>query len=129
MLLDTHVWLWAATRSPRLKAHVARQLASPDSPLYLSPISVWEVAALGAKGRLGDLRADPRWLDDLLEWGPLSAAPLRFAVAREAAMLDWSHKDPADRFLVATARILSLVLVTADERIINSRLVPVIDAR
>lgn len=129
MLLDTHVWLWAAANSPKLKANVARQLSGPDSTLYLSPISIWEVAALGAKGRLGDLTADPLWFDDLLEWGPLSPAPLSFAVTREAAMLDWSHKDPADRFLVATARMLGLVLVTADERIINSRLVPVMDAR
>jgi PIN domain nuclease of toxin-antitoxin system len=50
-------------------------------------------------------------------------------VAHEVGALAWSHKDPADRFLVATARILGLVLVTADERIINSRIVPVMDAR
>jgi PIN domain nuclease of toxin-antitoxin system len=35
--------------------------------------------------------------------------------------MDLPHQDPANRFIVATAKILELTLVTADERLIASR--------
>lgn len=127
LLLDTHVWLWAGTPNSRLPTRVRSVLEDPSNELWLSAISVWELVLLHESGRFG--QNDPAWLTRMLQGGVFFEAPLTFAVAREVGALGWSHKDPVDRFLVATARVLGLVLVTADERIINSRLVPVIDAR
>ncbi len=127
LLLDTHVWLWAGTPNSRLPAQVRSVLEDPSNELWLSAISIWELVLLHESGRFGE--NDPAWLARMLQGGDFFEAPLTFAVAREVGALGWAHKDPADRFLVATARVLGLVLVTADERIIDSRLVPVMDAR
>ena len=51
--------------------------------------------------------------------------PLNYEVAAEAALLA-NLRDPADRAIVATARVHRLTLVTSDQRIIESKLVPVI---
>ncbi len=54
---------------------------------------------------------------------PLKEAPLTAEIVLEALRLTLPHADPADRFLVATARELGLALVTADPRLIDSRAV------
>lgn len=54
--------------------------------------------------------------------------PISPAVAAEVAALpDSFHRDPADRILVATARIRGATLLTCDERIIRAKLVPTVD--
>ncbi len=46
-------------------------------------------------------------------------APLTHEIALAAQQLAWMHRDPADRFLAATAQVLGLILVTADERLLG----------
>lgn len=46
---------------------------------------------------------------------------MTFEIARESRVIEWPHQDPADRFIVATARVLDLTLIPADERILRSR--------
>jgi PIN domain nuclease of toxin-antitoxin system len=67
-----------------------------------------------------------RELDKALQAAPLREAPLTHEIALESFGLKFPHRDPADRFLVATARVLGLTLVTADERLINSHQVAVL---
>jgi PIN domain nuclease of toxin-antitoxin system len=66
------------------------------------------------------------WIDKALQTAPLREAPLTHEVALESFGLRFPHRDPADRFLAATARVLGLTLVTADERLIDSRQVAVL---
>jgi PIN domain nuclease of toxin-antitoxin system len=54
-----------------------------------------------------------------------SVLPLSYEIALEAASLG-NLRDPADRAIVATARVHRLRLVTSDQRIIESKLVPVV---
>ena len=51
--------------------------------------------------------------------------PLTYEIATEAASLG-NLRDPGDRAIVATARVHSLTLLTSDQRIIESKLVPVV---
>ncbi len=62
----------------------------------------------------GDARS---WVERALSEAPLREAPLTYAIAIESRRIGLSHPDPADRFLAATASILDLTLVTADERL------------
>ena len=127
LLLDTHVLLWWLEGSSRLsrRQETAIQSAGEETPLVVSEISLWEIATLHEMGRISlDLP-----LRDWLE--AATAAPLvrRFgitpAVAAEVAALPSSFQgDPADRILVATARVLGVKLLTQDQRIIDAGLVP-----
>jgi PIN domain nuclease of toxin-antitoxin system len=117
LLLDTHIWLWSLREPQRLGRRVRRELESGDNELWLSPISAWEAFLLNARGRI-------RLHGNLGEWlerstAHLQEAPLTHEIVLAAQQLPLSHPDPADRFLAATAQVLGLTLVTADERLLG----------
>lgn len=117
LLLDTHIWLWSLEDHKRLGKRVLAELRSPGNQVWLSPISTWEILTLNAKGRIR-LPADfGAWVTKATS--PLMEAPLTHEIAVAARQLPWSHKDPADRFLAATAQILHLTLVTADVNLLG----------
>jgi PIN domain nuclease of toxin-antitoxin system len=117
LLLDTHVWLWQMLDSARLSPAAAEALGAPEHELYLSSISAWEFLVLVRNGRLS-VEGDPvRWLRTALRRSPLKVVGLDLETAIRSEQLEWSHKDPADRFLVATALVNDMTLLTADRRI------------
>jgi len=121
LLLDTHIWLWSLLDPAGLSRSVAGALADRDNELWLSPISVWELGVLVAKGRifLGVPVAD--WVKQVMSKVPLKEATLTHEVALETLKVELPHPDPADRFLAATARVFDLTLVTADRRLIQAK--------
>ena len=121
LLLDTHIWLWSLLEPENLSRKVRRALTSNDSELWLSPISVWESLLLAEKGRI-ELRPDPKsWIEQALEKAPLKEAPLTHDVALGSTSINLPHKDPADHFLVATAVVFDLTLVTSDDRLLATK--------
>jgi len=129
VLLDTHVWWWWITGEPRLSAAQRRRLAkiTPQSPALVSDISLWEVAKLLSLGRIEMDVPLREWLEGASAEPLVRRCGISPAVAAEVAALpDSFHRDPADRILVATARILGATMLTQDERIIRSGLVPCI---
>jgi PIN domain nuclease of toxin-antitoxin system len=122
ILLDTHVLVWLLEDSGRIaeSVHEQLQLAADEDCLFVSAITPWEIAMLVAKGRLrlGQDVAD--WLSAALGLPGIHLEPLSPAVAVASTRLPWgAHPDPADRILLATARHLDAVLVTADGRILE----------
>ena len=93
-------------------------------PVALSAISLLEIAGLTGDGRL-KLKISLREFFDELQVHLFRILPLTYEVAAEAALLG-NLRDPADRAIVATARVHGLSLVTSDQRIIESKLVPVV---
>jgi len=94
-------------------------------PLALSAVTLVELAVLTSEGRL---RISLEDIFDELRANPLFRVfPLTYEIASEVASLGRVLRDPADRAIVATARVHRLRLVTSDQRIIESKLVPVID--
>ena len=126
LLLDTHIWLWSALDPSRLSRRVADSLENPANELWLSPISVWEALMLAERGRVALEPNGPRWVQETLDAIPMREAPINHAVAFESRRLRAGPKDPADRFLAATARVYELTLVTADRRLAAAPDVPVI---
>ena len=116
LLLDTHIWLWILHDPKRLGKRVLLELRNEANELWLSPISTWEALTLNLKGRIhlhGDLR---EWLARAT--AGTREAPLTHEIALTARQLRL-HQDPADRILAATAQVLDLILVTADERLMG----------
>jgi len=116
-LLDTHIWFWYLTGSDRLPPGLRRVIDRESAACLLSSISIWELALLAGSGRIR-LDAPPeRWIDEALGRVPFEDAPVTRAVALAAPGLRLAHRDPADRFLAATALVLDLTLLTVDERL------------
>jgi PIN domain nuclease of toxin-antitoxin system len=119
LLLDTHIWIWSVLDPKRLSARVTKELLNPANQLWLSSVSVWELILLNNKRRI-ELDGEPReWVSRTLEKLQLNEAPLTIDVALATQAMNLPHADPADRFLVASARVFGLTLVTADERLIH----------
>jgi len=117
LLLDTHIWLWSLGEPTRLGGRVRQELRDRNNELWLSPVSTREALLLNAKGRIrlhGDLAG---WLARAT--AHLREAPLTHEIVLAAQQLPLPHPDPADRFLAATAQVLGLTLVTADERLLG----------
>jgi PIN domain nuclease of toxin-antitoxin system len=92
----------------------------------VSPISVWELLVLGERGRI-KLDDEPRrWVAETISRTPAQEAVLTFEVAIRSREIMGTHADPADRFLVATALVYDLTLVTADDALANAKLCPVL---
>ena len=121
LLLDTHIWLWSLLDPDRLSDAVKRALRSPEGELRLSSISVWEALLLAERGRV-TLEPDPhRWLRRAMSVVPIVETPITIDVALASRTIDVEHQDPADRFIVATAKVHGLKLVTADARLLRCR--------
>jgi PIN domain nuclease of toxin-antitoxin system len=118
LLLDTHIWIWSKLDPQRIGKGAAQMLSNHGNDLWLSPVSVWEALTLMQKGRIrvGDPLA---WVERAAE--QLREAPLTQEIVRTAFALPWEHPDPADRFLAATAKVLKLTLVTADQKLLALR--------
>jgi PIN domain nuclease of toxin-antitoxin system len=115
LLLDTHIWLWSLAEPKRLSRRVQQELRDRNNELWLSPISMWEALLLHAKGRIRIHGSMRDWVGEATL--NLREAPLTHEIVLAAQELPLAHQDPADRFLVATAEVLGLTLVTADERL------------
>jgi len=118
LLLDTHIWIWSVGDKARLRPRVLKALENSANELWLSPISVWELMILVEKGRVvlnGDVE---ECIGQALKAGPFKEAPLTTEVALATREIRLSHRDPADTFLVATAKVFGLTLVTSDVRLL-----------
>jgi len=118
LLLDTHIWLWALLEPEKLARRVRDALGSGENELWLSPISVWEATILAQRGRVHATADAHAWVRQVLDATPRREAPLTHEIALMSRQLTLSHEDPADRFLAATACVMGLTLVTADERLL-----------
>ena len=119
LLLDTHIWIWNDVEPWKLSSEVQRELASPSNELWVSPVSIWEIVVLLEKRRI-DLKQDfGTWVKGSIRDLQLNEAFLTLEVAQELRFTMLGHRDPADRFLVATAKVYDLTLVTADERLLK----------
>lgn len=128
-LLDTHVWAWSLLEPERLPARALRVLEDGSSEGWLSPVSAWELSLLIERGRLvADVPAG-EWVREALRRTPLREAPLNHEIALRSREMRLGHADPADRFLVATAQVWELTLLTADERLLRARACRVLDCR
>ena len=113
LLLDTCALIWLATGSDELSKET-RLLIAKAPKVFVSSVSAWELAIKCYKGKL-TLPCDPRsWFTGVVEKYDLEVLGLGSDEMLAASELPWHHKDPADRFIIATAQKTSLPVVTGD---------------
>lgn len=118
-LLDTHIWLWMFREPYKLSSVVHQAVTEPTNDCYLSPISIWEVMILLEKKRISFQEDFAVWYARTVQDMQLREANLTWHVAHEMRYILPNHKDPADRFLAATAIAFDLTLVTADQKMLD----------
>ena len=115
VLCDTCALIWLATGDAKL-SRVARNLIRDAELLCFSSISIWEIARKVKAGEL-EIPVSPAMFADMLvkRYG-MKELPLDNAIMLRSSALPEIHKDPADRFIIATALLNDCVIVTGDRR-------------
>ncbi len=122
LLLDTHIWVDFINASPTLRpgAIAAIDSARSTGSAFVSVISIWEIALLVRLKRLSLHSPVTRWVEDALKLPGINLLPFTPEIAIQSVDLpEPMHKDPADRILVASARVERLTLVTRDRDILT----------
>ncbi|RPI68473.1 MAG: type II toxin-antitoxin system VapC family toxin [Ignavibacteriae bacterium] len=120
ILLDTHALLWFDQEPHRFSPKIRKILRSKAVTIFVSPVSLYELYQKQVIGKLPQAAGlvqniDRRMIDYDFRYLPITA---RHAI--RAASLDWDHRDPFDRLLVAQAMEDSCTIVTTDRRIHES---------
>jgi PIN domain nuclease of toxin-antitoxin system len=123
LLLDTHVALWLDSGDDRLRTSTRTLIDGcwrTGGTILMSAVTAWEIALLVDTGRIVlDLPVEG-WIERFLGRPGVEAVPLSHGAASRTYQLHrLEHRDPADRFLIATAIELACPLVTYDERIVR----------
>ena len=120
IVLDTHTLLWMDRNDDALGAQARCQIeeAWRTEGVAVSAISFWEAAMLAQRGRIVLPVPIEVWRAELLQAG-VQEISIDGRIALLATSLENLHRDPADRFIVATALAHQALLVTADSKILN----------
>ncbi|ARO24987.1 twitching motility protein PilT [Rhizobium sp. S9] len=113
LLLDTHAWAWSLTGDKRLSAKAIALIEKAET-ILVSPISLFEIGQKVSVGKWPEMQPFVGRLPDLLQEQGAIAAALTPDVCLAAAMMDWAHRDPFDRFLAATAMENGIPIISAD---------------
>ena len=114
LLVDTCTFLWLAADDPALSSHARAACGAPETAVYFSSLSAWEIAIKYRLGRLSLPEPPGHYVIHRREW--LQLQPLAFdeACAAHDALLPPHHADPFDRGLVSQAILHGMTLVTPD---------------
>lgn len=122
IVLDTNALIRWIIDSGKLskKAKKAIENAREKNAIFISSISIWEIYTLVKKEKFKLSTWPERWLEKLESLAFVNFVPMNNKIAiTSVELLDFSHKDPADRIIVATALSLGAKLVTSDKKILN----------
>lgn len=122
IVIDTHVLIWMIEGDPQLGSR-ARALIETElgvGEVCIAPITLWETAMLVDKNRLSLARPIDGWFDEVLAVPGFRLAELTVAIGIDAGTLRGNiHGDPADRLIIATARVLKCPVLTGDEKVLD----------
>ncbi|MBN9412962.1 MAG: type II toxin-antitoxin system VapC family toxin [Candidatus Paracaedimonas acanthamoebae] len=122
LILDTHVFLWLMNDENELSLEARKIIETSiiDGSIAISAISLWEISMLHARERILLNQPCLTWIKRSLEAPGITLYPLTPEITVESASLPGGfHGDSADRFIVATARVLGIPLLTREQKIID----------
>lgn len=119
IVLDTHALIYDALTPARLSARARKAiaLAFTGRELACSDISLWEIAMLIARKRLNLVIDARQFLDDIIAARHVRVLPITAEIAVLSQSDIFSHGDPADRLIAATARLHRAPLITSDAKL------------
>jgi PIN domain nuclease of toxin-antitoxin system len=117
IVLDTHALIYDALPPARLSARARKAIAFADRELACSDISLWEIAMLIARKRLDPVIDARQFLDDMIAARHVRVLLITAEIAVLSQSDAFSHGDPADRLIAATARLHRATLITSDAKL------------
>ena len=129
IVLDTCAIIWDALNADRLttKAKQTMRAAEADRELMISDISIWEIAILVARKRLEIEETVSSFINLYLQYRTITVQPISSEIAELSVSFGREiNSDPADRIIAATTILTGAKLVTADDNLIHSAIIPTV---
>lgn len=119
VICDTHILLFWADAKDRLPDKINRVLETgiQERTIACCDISLWEIAMLCVRGRLQPKAPPVQYMHDIIKAMRVNVLSVTPEIAVISQSEFFSHKDPADRIIVATAIYYKIPLITADEKL------------
>lgn len=118
LLLDTAVLLWWLQDPARLSRAAAAHLTSVQhTTVLVSSVSFWEIGLKAERGMLELGDSFDGFMTRIESMSGLSILPVDLVIWRQVLALEWDHRDPADRIIVATAMHHQATLLSSDRAI------------
>lgn len=114
-LLDTHIILWWLTNPKQIAAKASKIISDKKNDIFISSVSLWEMAIKKSLGRL----TLPRNITEILQAEGFQIIPIGHEEALGISDLPQIHQDPFDRMLVMQAKLYNYVLITRDKNVMD----------
>ncbi len=114
ILLDTHVYIWFAEGDRRLGKTLETELESPENQLFLSIVSIWEMAIKIQLNKLNLAKDLKQIINDSITGG-IEILPLLPSHVFKVSELEMHHRDPFDRIIIAQSLVEEMHIATEDE--------------
>jgi PIN domain nuclease of toxin-antitoxin system len=122
LLLDTCAAIWLSHDEPvsQETLDALRDARESDDPIYISPITAWELGLLVSRGRMNLLMTPERWFQRLMQAPGLRLAEMSAELLIASSYLPGTPpRDPADRIIATTAREYGYRLITRDRPLLD----------
>jgi PIN domain nuclease of toxin-antitoxin system len=121
LILDTHILIWYIEGINLSEPQVELiDKMREKSSVYISAISIWEIALLVSKERIALSIDIDEWIQRVASITGLNLMDLSIPILTQSCtLLNYEHKDPADRMIIASARSINAHLITLDQKIID----------
>ena len=113
LLLDTHTTIWFITEDKTLPTHLKGLIEDGDNTCFVSVVSLWEMGIKHSLGKL-DLKVDLRRIFELTGQSGLTILPITTNHILINTTLEFYHRDPFDRLIIAQAKSEGLTVVSRD---------------
>ena len=114
LLLDTNVFLWFISGNDQLSIKARNYIADFDNELILSVASLWEIAIKTSIGKLELLRPFDQLIPAQLEENSVDVLPIELNHLSKIINLEFHHRDPFDRLIIAQSITEKIPLITSD---------------
>ncbi|TAM98511.1 MAG: type II toxin-antitoxin system VapC family toxin [Chitinophagaceae bacterium] len=114
LLLDTHAFIWFISGDKRLAEKAKENIKNAENRCFISIASLWEIAIKVSLKKL-KLKSDFNRIIDFLVNNEIEILPISFEHLQELLSLEFYHRDPFDRIIIAQGLIERLTIVTKDE--------------
>jgi PIN domain nuclease of toxin-antitoxin system len=118
LLLDTHTFIWFINGDEHLSEKAKDAILTPSDSKFVSIVSIWEMAI---KISLGKLRINFPFKEILhqIEENGFEILPIVFDHTLEVTQLEYHHRDPFDRLLIAQAISEKMAIISKDNNFHN----------
>jgi PIN domain nuclease of toxin-antitoxin system len=117
VLLDTHVFLWAASAPERLSPVARNAIEDPKNEVFVSAAVVWEIVIKHALGKLRLPASPASFIPSVIAQLGFRALPITHEHALTVCVLPKHHNDPFDRMMIAQARCEGMTLISTDRNV------------